>query len=100
MMNVVYGFIAYCALVAVSYLIEILWSRRRRITAYAQLWMFCLIAILFENLSGFLLWAENRYIHLAIIGFLITGCVLSTVRAFRDKARSGGDAEADRLASS
>ncbi|AKE39689.1 hypothetical protein [Corynebacterium camporealensis] len=82
------GIIFYLFLTVVNWFTEEVWPKNFRLRAHSRLAIHCLAAIaftLFLVTSG---GGGNWATHLQISGFLLAGCLLSFITAFRDKART------------
>ena len=90
MLYIVPGLLAgvafYLVLAVVSWGIERIWSAGRRLRAHTRLHIHCLVAIVFGKVLAVAGGGGNWAPHLQLSGFLLAGCLLSTVTAARDKA--------------
>ncbi|AGS34227.1 hypothetical protein B841_03720 [Corynebacterium maris DSM 45190] len=77
----------YLLLVGVNAAVERIWSRQRRLRAHSRLVIYCLVAVAF---TFFIVMAGggNWATHMQIAGFLLSGCIFSSMTALADASSS------------
>ena len=74
------GAVFYLLLIGVNAAVERVWSRKRRLRAHSRLVIYCLVAVAF---TFFIVMAGggNWATHMQIAGFLLSGCLFSSLTA-------------------
>ena len=81
------GIVFYLVLSAVSWFLEYVWPKNRRLYAHGRLVIHCLVAIAFAIFLAVSGGGGNWATHLQVSGFLLAGCMLSFITFIGDNPR-------------
>lgn len=86
------GVVFYLLLIGVNAAVERIWSRKRRLRAHSRLVIYCLVAVAFTFFIVMAGGGGNWATHMQIAGFLLSGCIFSSLTALTDtlSSRYGG----------
>lgn len=87
------GVVFYLILGIVNWIVERIWSKKRRLQAHSRLVIHCLVAIAFTIFLVVAGGGGNWATHMQVSGFLLAGCLLSFITAAQDKAHRLGEGE-------
>lgn len=89
------GLIFYLLLLGVSMVVERLWSSKRRLRAHSRLVIHCLAAVAFTFVVVVDGEGGNWATHMQIAGFLLSGCLLSSMTALLNARKSAAPNDRD-----
>lgn len=85
------GIVFYLLLAGVNAGVERIWSKKHRLRAHSRLVIHCLVAIAFTIFIVVAGGGGNGGTHMQIVGFLLAGCLLSSMTALNDRLHYRGE---------
>lgn len=95
--GVLAGIVFYLILAVVNWIVERMWSKKRRLRAHSRLVIHCLVAIAFTIFLVVAGGGGNWATHMQVSGFLLAGCLLSFITAVQDKSHPQEEDETGQL---